>query len=482
MKGQNARVLLLNPPFVDRFNRTGCRWASKTRSDTVCYPSWLAYATGWLEKNVVKAKLVDAPARCLDFYEVCKIIEGFEPEYIVIDTATSSIDNDSEVAKTFKEYYHSAKVVMAGPHASALPKETLLMSQADHVVVGEYDIALLRLVRGKETSRIIQGAEFENLDLLPFASQVYKEHLRIEDYFYSLCRHPMIQIMGARGCHYHCNYCAWAHVLTGRNVRYRSVGNLVDELEYIASELPQVKDIVMEDDTFTHDKKRVLEVCREIKRRKLDIDWIVNARADVPYQVLKEMKSAGCRMLIIGYESGNQQVLNMAKKGLKLETMRQFSKDVKKAGIQTMGCFMIGLLGETAETAKETFEFAKEVDPDFYFFSPATPFAGTEFYKICKEKGYLVAKDWGEWVDDEGYLRNVVSYPQFSNDEISNIIDEFLWRFAFRRKFIFKSLGKVVRHPIMEGGRFLRTLKHGVEYYMDKKKKGKLLEDSNHDV
>ena len=460
----NIRVLLLNPPFVPRFNRTGCRWASKTRTDTVCYPTWLAYATGWLETFGFEVKLVDSPARCLDVPQVTKIVGDFNPDFLVVDTATSSIANDTSVAYTLKELF-GVRTVMVGPHASALPKETFLMSKADHVITGEYDIALSRLVRGVETSKIVQGREFVNLDMLPFASEIYKKHLRIEDYFYSLCRHPEVQIMGSRGCYYHCNYCVWTHVLTGRNVRYRTVGNLVDELQYINSELPQVKDIVMEDDTFTANKKRVLQVCREIKRRKLDIDWIVNARADVPLEILREMKSAGCRMLIVGYESGNQEVLKRAKKELTVETMLEFAKNVKKAGIQTMACFMIGLLGETPQTARETYEFAKKVDPDFYFFSPATPFAGTEFYETCKREGYLVAEDWSEWTDEEGYLRNVISYPNFSGEEISKTIDEFLWKFAFRRKFILKSLKKVLRHPIMEGSRFARSLIHALAYY-----------------
>jgi radical SAM superfamily enzyme YgiQ (UPF0313 family) len=465
---EKMRVLLLNPPFVPRFNRTGCRWPSKTRSDTVCYPIWLAYATGWLEKNGVEAKLIDAPARCLNLEDVARAVEEFSPDIVAVDTSTPSIINDVKVASFLKKTFN-VTTVLVGPHVSALPEETLSMSRnIDYVITGEYDIALLELTKKAPESKIIRGKPFENLDALPFVSEVYKNHLQIKDYFYSLCRYPEVQIMSARGCPFMCNYCCWPYVFTGRNVRYRSVKNLVDELEYIKMKLPQVKDIIIEDDTFTCNRKRVLEVCEEIKRRKLDISWIVNARADVPYEVLKEMKSAGCRMLIVGYESGSQKILDMAKKGIKLETMRRFAKDVKKAGLQTMGCFMIGLLGETPETARQTFEFAKEVDPDFYFFSPATPFAGTEFYRICKEKGYLIAKDWSEWTDDEGYLRVVVSYPEFSNEEISKTIDEFLWKFAFRKKFIFKSLKKILRHPIMEGSRFVRSLIHGVRYYQSR--------------
>lgn len=464
----NRPVLLLNPPFVPRFNRTGCRWSSRTRSDTCCYPFWLADACGYLEQNGIECKLVDAPAKKLTFNQVRHICFDFYPDILVVDTSTPSIKSDVQVASTLKKNL-GCTTVLVGPHASALPKETLEMdNEIDYVIQGEYDITLLKLAQQKRLygRKVIQGEPLKDLDKLPFEAETYKKHLNIKDYFFSLARYPEIQIKTfSRGCPYSCIYCCWVQTLTGRNVRYGSVEKTVDELEYIKIEFPQVKDVIFEDDTFTVDHKRVTEVCKEIKYRDLNIDWICNARADVPLAIMKEMKHAGCRMLIVGYESANQEILDRAKKGIKVETMLKFARNAKKVGLQTMGCFMLGLPGESPETARQTFEFAKEVDPDFYFFSPATPFAGTEFYEICKREGYLVAKDWSEWTDEEGYLRNVVSYPNFSNEEISKTIDEFLWKFAFRPKFIGKSLKKVIRHPITEGSRFLRSFVHGVKYY-----------------
>jgi len=460
-----TRVMLLNPPFVPRFNRTGCRWASKTRSDTVCYPSWLAYATGYLEMNGVEVKLIDAPACSESLTSVIQQCREFNPDVIVIDTATTSIANDVKVAKVLKTDLPKAEIVMVGPHASALPEETLEASGADYVVKGEYMVVIQEILEGNHDHGVVQGIPFDNLDELTFISKTYKKHLKIEDYFFSLAKYPEIQIMTQWGCKHFCNYCVWTHVLTGRNVRKRSVNNVVDELEWISENLPQIKDIILEDDTFTDDIERVVEICDEIIRRGLKLSLIANARANVPYLAMVKMKKAGFHRLIVGYEHGDQNILNFCRKGITIEQMKKFAEDAKRAKMEVMGCFMVGLFGETRETAQKTYDLAVELDPDFYFFSPATPFPGTVFYDLVKDR-FLTAKRWEDWVDEDGFLKNVVSYPEFSDVEIRETIDKFMIKFAFRPKFIKKASVEILKDPVTEIRRWWKIVRGGLEYFV----------------
>jgi radical SAM superfamily enzyme YgiQ (UPF0313 family) len=215
----------------------------------------------------------------------------------------------------------------------------------------------------------------------------------------------------------------------GRLFRARSPENFVEELAWISENMPEIKEIFIEDDTFTVDKERVLKICDLIKEKDLDLVWSANIRADVPYDVLKKMKEAGCRMVIIGYESGNQKILDNIKKGMTLKRAEQFTADAKKAGLKIFGCFMVGLPGDTRETVKETFKFAKKLNPDMAFFQQAVPFPGTEFYNWAKENGYLKAKDWSEWLDKNGNLDSIVSYPNLDNKQIKKARDDFNSKF-----------------------------------------------------
>jgi len=209
----------------------------------------------------------------------------------------------------------------------------------------------------------------------------------------------------------------------------RSAENFVEELEWVVENLPEIGEIFVEDDTFSANKKRVIEICGLIRERKLDIVWSANARADIPYEVLKKMKEAGCRMLIVGYESGNQKILDNVKKGITLKQAEDFTKSAKRAGIRIFGCFMIGLPGDTKETIEETLQFAKRLRPDMIQIEQAVPFPGTEFYSWCKKNNYLTTEDFDKWLDKNGQLDCVVSYPWLSSEEIKKMRDRLTLRF-----------------------------------------------------
>lgn len=252
--------------------------------------------------------------------------------------------------------------------------------------------------------------------------------------------------------------------------RARSAKNVVDEIEWIKNNLPEIKEIFFEDDTLTIDRQRILDICKEIKRRGLKIVWSCNVRANLDYELMKEMKDAGCRILIVGYESGNQEILNNIKKGIVLEQAEKFTRDAQKAGLKIFGCFMIGLPGDTKETIEQTFQFAKKLSPDMVFFQQAVPFPGTEFYNWVKENGYLLTEDYSKWLDENGRLDFLVSYPNLSNKEIAELREKLMIRFYFTPKHILLTIRKNL-HPY-EFFRVARYAKDYVFYLIQRKVSG----------
>ncbi len=451
------RILLLNPPFRFKMSR-GSRWPELTKSGTLYYPFWLAHATGVLMKTDHKPLLIDAVARGWGVSKTIDEIVKFNPNMVVIETTTPSIAYDLKFVEELKKNL-DAKIVLVGTHVSALPQETLKMSDSvDFIARKEYDYTIPELVdyleNGKDLTEVLgisyrknkkiihnKDRQFiKDLDALPFVSKVYKKFLNVGDYRYALAKHPMIQIWSSRGCPNMCTFCQFPQTLSGRIFRTRSPENFVDELEWIKENLPQIKEVFIEDDTFSVDKKRVMKICELIKERNLDLVWSCNARADIPFDVLKNMKEAGCRMLIIGYESGNDEILRNIKKGMTTKQAKKFTKDAKKLGLKIFGCFMIGLPGDTKETIEQTFQFARELNPDMVFFQQAVPFPGTEFYEWCKRNDYLVAKNWDDWLDKNGQLASIVNYPNLTNEEIKRLRDELMIRFYSSPKWMIQSL------------------------------------------
>jgi radical SAM superfamily enzyme YgiQ (UPF0313 family) len=206
-------------------------------------------------------------------------------------------------------------------------------------------------------------------------------------------------------------------------------------MEWITENL-DVEEIVFEDDTFTINKKRVIEFCRQYKERGLEISWSCNARADLEYHTMKEMRKANCRLLIVGYESGNENILKNIKKSITLKQIRDFAKNAKKVGILVLGDFMIGLPGETKETIKDTRRLIKEIKPEILQISVASPFPGTEFYRWCKNNGYLITEDLKQYLDSQGHQKAIIRYPALSQTHITQTVDKILMEYYFSPIYI----------------------------------------------
>ena len=343
----------------------------------------------------------------------------------------------------------------------------------DVVVRQEYDYTIGEVIENWDNLEDVKGITWrdasleinenvdrpwlENLDNLPMVSKVYEKFLNVNDYCYAFAQKPMIQIFSSRGCPFRCNFCSYPESMSGRMFRRRSVSNFVDELEYISEQMTYIREIFIEDDTFTVDKKRVKDICEEILRRGLKIKWSCNTRTDtIDYETMQYMKKAGCRLLVVGYESGNQFVLDETQKGITLSQSIEFAKNAKKLGIKVFGCFMIGLKGDNRQTIEETFKFAKKLYPESCFFQQAVPFPGTKFYEWAKENGYLRTEDYSKWLNKDGYLDCLVDYPYADHKEIEKIRDNLMSRYYFSFTFLFKiflaNLNWIEFKRIIKGG------------------------------
>lgn len=475
-------VLTLNPPFHPKYSRSQ-RSPAVIKSGVMYYPIWLAYTTGVLEQAGFNVKLVDAPAAGHDLQYVLDLVEEFVPHLVVLDTSTPSIYNDIEVAEAIKSIVPEAFVVLVGPHVSALPEESLAISPVVNAVVrGEYEYTLrdlAQVVGGGGDLSSVEGLSYrapdgtivhnpdrppiKDLDALPFVSEVYKRHLCVEDYFYSITRYPEITIITGRGCPHRCVYCMWPQTLHGRGYRRRSPGNVAEEFEFIQREFPQVKEVFIEDDTLTVNRKHVRRLSEELIRHDIHIPFTVNSRADVDYETLRLLKAAGCRLLCVGFESGDQGVLDAMHKGIKVEQFYEFRREAQKAGILIHGCFMVGNPCETKESMQKTLKLAKALNPDTAQFFPLMVYPGTEAYEWAKCNGYLVTEDFRQWLTGDGLHRSLVSRPDLTAEELVEFCDYARRSFYLRPRYVFSKIAQVVRHP-EETLRVLKAARTFVRY------------------
>ncbi len=450
------KILFLNPAYAPDFCKSA-RWFARSRGRVQRHPDYLCQAIAVIEQAGHICKFIDGAAKEIYLEETRKEVAEFQPDIVVIQTTTPSIYSDIGYARMCKEVLgEKCRTVLVGAHVSAEPSDTLEKGKdsVDIVVRGEYDYTLRDIAQGKnlqdilgityrEKGAILQNPArplIENLEELPFPAW---HHIDPHDYRDAGKLYPFITLIGGRGCDGRCAFCLFPQVMYGQRYRVRSAEKVVDEIEYDLELFPYLKEIMFEDDTFTLKKyrDRLTAICNEIIRRKLKITWSANARADIDdIEIFRLMKKSGCRMLVVGYEFGNQEMLNKVRKGTTLEKMRIFTKNCQEVGIRVHGCFMIGGPGETEETALETMKFAQSLEIDTIQFSGLCPYPGTEFYNWCKKNNYLVPSDWDKWVDENLEQRAIVNYPQLSVEAINRLIDRGLRDFYLRPKQVFTIL------------------------------------------
>lgn len=459
------KILLLNPPFLEHFSRPQ-RSPAVTKSGTIYYPMWLAYAAGVLEKSGFEVDFIDAPADNYSVGDVFSRAKGFNPKLIALETSTPSIFNDVEIAGRLKDILPDTFIILVGTHVSALPEETLLTDRRiDAIARKEYDYTLRDLalaLQNKQDIKKIVGISYwegeiithnplrhfiEDLDEIPFVSKTYKKFLDIRNYFNPNALYPMVTITTSRGCPFSCTFCVYPQTLMGRGFRLRSIENVVDEMEYIVDQFPHAKAIFFEDDTMTINKKRCHDLAELIMKRRIKISWTANARVGLDYETMKVMKEAGCRCFCVGFESGSQMILDNMKKKIKLEQMELFMKNAKKAGILIHGCFMVGFPNETRETMEQTLDLAKRLNPDTVQFYPMMVYPGTEAYNWYKEKGLLLANDFSKWLTPKGLHNTVIWTEELSSDDLVNFCDYARRAFYLRPRYLLYKCRQMITHP-----------------------------------
>ncbi|HUM08023.1 MAG TPA: hopanoid biosynthesis associated radical SAM protein HpnJ, partial [Acidocella sp.] len=446
------KTLFLQPPSFDGFDGgAGSRYQARREIKSFWFPTWLAQPAALLPDST----LIDAPPAKLTMADV--LPHAKTHDLLIIHTSTPSFGNDVKVAEEFKKLNPKLLIGFVGAKVAVQPVESLERAKVlDFVCGNEFDFTIKEIAEGaplkdvkgiwyrNEAGEIVKNEDrplLMNMDELPFVVDVYKKHLRLEDYFIGYLKHPYISIYTGRGCKSHCTFCLWPQTVGGHKYRTRSVENVIAEIKRAKELFPQVQEFMFDDDTFTDDLPRAEAIAKELG--KLGVTWSCNAKANVPYETLKVLKANGLRLLLVGYESGNQQILHNIKKGMRIEVAERFTKDCHDLGIAIHGTFILGLPGETKETIKETIDFARRINPHTIQVSLAAPYPGTFLFKQALENGWLDEAN-AELVDENGVQVAPLHYPHLSHNEIFTSLESFYKEFYFRPSKIASIVGEML--------------------------------------
>jgi hopanoid biosynthesis associated radical SAM protein HpnJ len=463
------RTLFLQAPSFDGFDGgAGSRYQARREIRSFWYPTWLAQPAALVEGS----KLIDAPPHGATLADILPSARQFD--LAILHTSAPSFASDIKTIEAMKSVNPDLKAGLIGAKVAVDPSGSLGASNAvDFVAGNEFDFTIKEVAEGRDFAKVAglswrnaQGrivhnaprAVLENMDALPFVTPVYKRDLVIEKYFIGYLKHPYVSLYTGRGCKSHCTFCLWPQTVGGHRYRTRSVGHVVEEIAWAQKALPQVKEFFFDDDTFTDDLPRAEAIARELG--KLGITWSCNAKANVPRATLAVMRDNGLRLLLVGYETGNQQILFNIKKGMRLEFARRFTKDCHDLGITIHGTFIMGLPGETKETIEETIRFATEINPHTIQVSLAAPYPGTYLYKQALDNGWLDDAN-ADLVDAHGVQIAPLHYPHLTHTEIFDSVEKFYRRFYFRSDKIASIVGEMVKSPQM----MKRRLREGVEFF-----------------
>ncbi|HEV3513658.1 MAG TPA: hopanoid biosynthesis associated radical SAM protein HpnJ [Candidatus Sulfotelmatobacter sp.] len=444
------KTLFLNPPSFENFDGgAGSRWPATREIESYWYPVWLAYPAGMLEG----ARLLDAPPHHISGEETIQIARDYE--FLVLFTSTPGFPGDIRLARAIKSANPKIKIAFVGPHVSVLPEKSLRdCPEIDFVCRKEFDYQVTDFAKGKPLADI-PGVSFlkdgkivhnpdspqiQDLDSLPHVTEVYKRDLDVTKYNVPFLLHPFVSLYTTRGCPAQCTFCLWPQTLSGHPWRKRSADDVAREMAKAKQMWPEVKEFFFDDDTFNIQKARTIELCAKLK--PLGLTWSCTSRVTTDFETLKAMKDAGCRLLIVGYESGDQQILKNIKKGATVERARQFTKDCHKLGLVVHGDFIMGLPGETHETINNTIAFAKELDVETIQVSVAHAYPGTELYDYAVKNGFMVGDN--KMVDEGGHQLAHIQYPGLPADDILSAVHRFYDEYYFRPKAVFRILRKAV--------------------------------------
>jgi hopanoid biosynthesis associated radical SAM protein HpnJ len=464
---QTVPTLFLNPPSYQGFDGgAGARYQARREVRSFWYPTWLAQPAALIPNS----RLIDAPPNGLTANNVLTAARDYSN--IIIHTSSPTLKGDARLAEAIKNQKPDTKVGFVGAQAAVLPDTTLAASEAiDWVGRKEFDYTCLEVAQGKPLrgidglsyrngDRIIHNPErnlIQNFDELPSVMEVYKRDLDIRKYFIGYLKHPYISHYTGRGCPAQCTFCLWPQTVGGHRYRARTPESVSSEMRHAQSLFPEVEEFFFDDDTFTAYQPRAREIAKQLG--KTGITWSCNARANVSFETLKVMRENGLRLLLVGYESGNQAILDNIKKGIRIAEAEEFTKNCHRLGITIHGTFILGLPGETRQTIRDTIEFAKKLDLFSIQVSLAAPYPGTELYQQALAHGWLISDS--DLIGEEGQQLAALQYQDLSKEEIFSAVETFYKRYYFRAKPIGRILWTMLKDPdVMK-----RRLREGVEFF-----------------
>jgi hopanoid biosynthesis associated radical SAM protein HpnJ len=389
------------------------------------------------------------------------------------------------MAQMMKDANPKLKVCFVGPPVTIEPETVLGHSAIDFIIRREFDYQIVAYAKGEKTLDELPGVSYrrpdgtfvhnpeagyiEQLDELPWVTKTYKRDLDFRRYNIPFLKHPFISMYTSRGCPAMCTFCLWPQTHSGHRWRLRSADDVVAECKYAIENFPGLKEIFFDDDTFNYKRERTIELCKKLE--KLNFTFSCTSRVTTDEDTLKAMKAAGFRLLIVGFESGEQQILKNIKKGATVDMARRFAKNAHKLGLTIHGDFIIGLPGETRESVRKTIDFAKELDCETIQVSLAAPYPGTEFYDYAK-KNDLIQIDVS-MTDDVGHQLPNLIYPGLDRSELVNWVERFYDEYYFRPKAIWR----IVRKSIFNNSERKRLYKEAREYLALRSKRQKFVAD-----
>jgi len=431
MDGKNVKIALVNPPLLPGVARhpTGV-------------PIGLAYLAAVAEKSGYAVKVVDCLPLDMDFDEMKREVAYFEPDIVGITSMTVTFPSALQAAHVLKESCPAALTVLGGPHATFMDVNTLSeCADVDVVVRREGEETFLELadcvtekrkfdkvagITFRKNGKIVQTPDrpfIQNLDELPYPAH---HLLPLEKYRpgRSIFGKKILPIITSRGCPFQCSFCVTSRMV-GKKFRARSPKSVVDELEWLKNE-HGAEAFCFYDDALTLDRKRIIEICDEIKNRKIGVPWDCQTRADlVSREILGKMTDAGCQLVSFGVESGSTQQLKAMGKGTTVEQNENAISWAKEAGLLVAISMVIGYPGETVETLKETLDFIDRVRPDVVYLCTAAPYPGTALYELVKNLGWKMSEDWSKYDTVDFAFEN----PSLPNDYVKKMRKEFYDRF-----------------------------------------------------
>lgn len=450
-------VVLINPPYPQSAHQ---------------HPPFIPLSLGYLgamcEKNGYDVSIIDCQGERLTHEDFRRVFEKTEADVVGITSATLTYKSALKVAEIVKECSPNCTTILGGCHATFWDLNALNeCPQLDVIVRKEGELTFMELLRKLENKedlgdvkgitirrgdKIVRNEDrpyIENLDDLPFPA-----HHLLNLKSYVKVGKLIIPVMTSRGCVYWCDFCTAVRMF-GRKYRMRSPKNVVDEIEYVHKRFG-VDQFTFYDDAFTVDQKRTEEICDEIIRRKLNIHWDCETRVDmVNKPLLDKMKKAGCIAVWFGVESGSQMIIDKMHKKFTIEQTRKAFKIAHEVGLMTVASVILGFPGETEETAWETVNFVRSLNPVDVGFYIATPYPGTPLYDLVKEKGWLKTEDF----DKYDTATPVFETPYLSMEKLKEIRFKAYQQFYLRPNYILKML--------MKGGVYgVSALKTSVAYLL----------------